>query len=367
MRNFTLDGIRGWAALFVVLFHFVEEPLKNAVETVSDSWFFFYLNGTFFVCVFFVVSGQALSTSFMRSRNVQAIDPLLIKRYVRLTVPIVISCAVVFSIVAAGLDYHQAAAQTLSNQAWLGRFLIGTDQSVLAYTKYALMGVYTSHTPATSPNPFLWTMSIEMVGSLLVFCTCYVWNRLSHPTATVTGVALVLMSLGTFYSLFLAGIAISSVQAGGVFRDIPRKFSPALRLAALIAPFLSLALIHGLREKVIPISIYCLLAVISVISIQYHPHYRKLMTSRLSIYLGKISFPLYVIHFAVLISAASYFWSDAGIRSTLPSGSPGLIMVGIAGSILCIPLASAFLRLEKAITPAVEAVLVGKLLKRPQN
>lgn len=359
MRNLVLDGIRGWAALAVVLFHFIEEPLKGMTSVVTDSWLFFLLDGTFYVCIFFVVSGQALSASFMRTGDIASVDALLLKRYARLTIPIVLSCMLVYILFSMNLTFHKQATEVLHNQMWMGRFMSHTNMDLLAVVKYSLIDVYTKHILATSPNPFLWTMSVEMVGSLLVFCVCYVWGRLKFPLATLIFATVFLLSLGTFYSLFLAGVAISAATLSHDRRACNINFDNSLfRLATLAIPIASLLLIHLLRDVIIPVAVYSALAILSVLSLQHHTAYRRFLTTPFSLFLGRISFPLYAIHFAVLISPAAYLWSQSALSSVLKSDVLGQLSIGLLGAIACIPVAYVFVRIEKFITPKIESAIL---------
>jgi peptidoglycan/LPS O-acetylase OafA/YrhL len=57
-----LDGLRGWAAVVVLLHHvFVDGLPANALMADRSLWAkVFFLNGTLAVCVFFVISGFSI-------------------------------------------------------------------------------------------------------------------------------------------------------------------------------------------------------------------------------------------------------------------------------------------------------------------
>lgn len=62
-----LDGIRGWGALFVVLYHMYIQicPITPGAQSVMKRIFVF--NGMLAVVLFFVVSGYSLSVGFLRT------------------------------------------------------------------------------------------------------------------------------------------------------------------------------------------------------------------------------------------------------------------------------------------------------------
>src|SRR4051812_23978215 len=73
-----LDGVRGWAALSVMLFHVswetfgIVEPAFRNILTAS------LLNGQLDVAIFFVLSGEALSASYWRDGNHRSVTKLAI-------------------------------------------------------------------------------------------------------------------------------------------------------------------------------------------------------------------------------------------------------------------------------------------------
>ena len=68
-----LDGVRGWAAVVVLLYHiFIDGLPANSFMADRALWGkVFFLNGTLAVCVFFVVSGFSLSVRIWRPAMVE--------------------------------------------------------------------------------------------------------------------------------------------------------------------------------------------------------------------------------------------------------------------------------------------------------
>lgn len=363
MRALVLDGIRGWAALFVVLFHFYKELLKGVYPEVESTWWLFFIHGEFYVFIFFVLSGEALSTAFFRTMDPGKLDALLIKRYFRLTVPILFSTLIVYFIIHLGFDYHQAAATTLKSEGWLSRFLTG-DTSFPRLIKFSLIDVYTKHTTQMSFNPFLWTMSVEMVGSLLVFCVCYAWPRLRQPYVLTVAATLALMALGSYYSLFVAGMLIAAFKAQ-IQIDMPRK-NRATVLASLLAPLICLVALQAMHDQTVPIALYCFMSILSVCCAQYNPIYSRFFSSRISLYLGKISFPIYLVHFGVMISITSHMHADAGFADFLPPFWASILVSSI-GIAICLPVAHVFMLMEKAVVPRLEAAILRIAINTPSG
>ena len=72
-----LDGLRGWAAVVVLLHHvFIDGLPANALMADRSLWAkVFFLNGTLAVSVFFVISGFSLSIRYLETGNGQRLGP----------------------------------------------------------------------------------------------------------------------------------------------------------------------------------------------------------------------------------------------------------------------------------------------------
>lgn len=125
-----LDGMRGWAALLVVLHHgilavdfalFTGQPSKSRGH--GDLW----LSGTPFfplaaagnaaVCIFFALSGFVLAHAYSHSRQYWL--TLAVRRYLRLGLPMLAGCLIAWLLLALGLMRNEQAA-LLTHSSWLG-------------------------------------------------------------------------------------------------------------------------------------------------------------------------------------------------------------------------------------------------------
>ena len=298
-----VDGIRGWAALVVLLFHAFGEMLKFAVPAVHHVWFAPFLSGDVAVAIFFILSGDALSSSFFAGGGERAIDRLLVRRYLRLSIPIFMSCLLTYFIMAAGLDFHLEASEILQRQDWLGQFL-QFNQSLIGFLRYSILGVYIAHTRELSYNPFLWTMSIEMVGSMLVFLLCYLWASLKKPHWVCAVLIIWLTALGSFYALFFAGTLLGYLRQQGYLENLLNsKRHQFLASCILIATVCMLIATKGAHK---PIILTLPVAMALVFCFYTQQHFKAFFSNKFSHFLGEISFPLYLVHFQVLISLMSW-------------------------------------------------------------
>jgi peptidoglycan/LPS O-acetylase OafA/YrhL len=307
-----LDGLRGWASLYVLLFHFVGEIFIKIYPAMQSPVWSPFSNGSLAVFVFFILSGDALSSVFFsRNQSTDGVDRLVVKRYFRLSLPIFLSCFLVWAVVRLGLDFHSEAAKVIHREEWLGTFL-QIDTSVFRLIKYSAIDVYTAHTSEKSFNPMLWTMSVEMAGSMLVFLTCYVWKRLRQPVVAVLIGSMSLLCLGSMYSLFLVGMLFAHYRSTGVLDHFAsHPLATYLGLPLAVACFVGSALVNRYWH-VLPVHLF--IAVIFAASIYLNLPIRSALSKPFSKYLGSISFPLYLTHFSVLISILSF-----GVITSKPS------------------------------------------------
>jgi peptidoglycan/LPS O-acetylase OafA/YrhL len=102
----SLDGLRGLAALTVVVFHFfsayVPGLLADQTDTPwwgSDTPLAILFNGDFAVCVFFVLSGFVIANSAAQGRTAFALN--VVRRYFRLAAPVAASTVIGWARLAA--------------------------------------------------------------------------------------------------------------------------------------------------------------------------------------------------------------------------------------------------------------------------
>jgi peptidoglycan/LPS O-acetylase OafA/YrhL len=307
-RAVEIDGVRGWASLIVLLFHAFREMLKFAIPAVDNPVLAPLFASDLAVSVFFVLSGDALSLGFFHACQLGAIDRLVVRRYFRLTIPILMSCFITYVIMKAGFDFHLQAAQILRRQDWLGGFL-DFSPSLYECLKYSLIKVYVAHTTGGSYNPFLWTMSIEITGSMLVFLTCYLWFRLKRGELMCIYLIIGLTALGSFFGLFFAGILFSSWRQRGVFESLLTSRThqyTALLVAALCISIYAFARGLGPTHVVLHRLMIPILSIALVFCVYSQRRLKAFFSSSLSRFLGVISFPVYLLQFQALISLMSW-------------------------------------------------------------
>jgi peptidoglycan/LPS O-acetylase OafA/YrhL len=363
-RAHEIDGVRGWAALSVLLLHVFQEMLGKLLPILHVPWLAPFFAGGLAVNVFFVLSGDALTVSFFsrQAHSTVAIDRLLVRRYTRLVIPIFLSCLMVFLLRIAGLDFHAQATSIIEREDWLGQF-INFDFSLVSLFRYSLIDVFTNHTRVTSYNPFLWTMSVEMIGSMLVFLMCYMWARLRNPNKLLAMLSLFLLLLGCDLGLFFAGMWIGSMRSASFFSRIEEdaSFRSKWRLFAVLGCTGIVAVIVMTAGRVVPRHLDMFMACIFVFSVQCHSGLSGFFRNSISRFLGEISFPLYLVHFPILISFMSWLviiWSE----HTWENSGLVLVCIALATIALCLLTAALFRTVERFVLGRIDSRILKVLV-----
>jgi peptidoglycan/LPS O-acetylase OafA/YrhL len=172
-----LEGLRGIAALQVVLLHFVTGFLPWAAEHAWPPLRLLF-DGHTAVYVFFLISGAVLTPSFARPGRFVV---KCVRRVVRLGLPVAAASVVALVLLLLLPDAHVRAA-ALTGSAWLamdssgamtlGHLLreIGLDSVLLGYREATLFAPWADSLPpmAQSLDAPFWSLHIELYGSLLV-------------------------------------------------------------------------------------------------------------------------------------------------------------------------------------------------------
>jgi peptidoglycan/LPS O-acetylase OafA/YrhL len=328
-----LDGVRGWAAVAVLLDHAAVLLLGYVVPVYQSKPFAPFTDGVLAVHVFFVLSGFALSIGFVRTRDPRLVRALALRRYVRLTIPILAVCVIAYLLMRAGLIASRQASPILRSGDWLGLHY-GFQPSFPAMLKFALFDVYFDYSLETSYNSSLWTMSIELYGSLLVLALLALAGGLGRARIGIyLLVGAVLYATHPEQCAFILGMLLAEASEHPwvrAFRHRPAALIPGLLLAGV-----SLACSLTQRRHYGPdtLPFYALGYVAAPVLCA---RIASLFQTRLSAFLGRISFSLYLVHILVICSLSSWLvlWlTGAGMR--IGPASAIVLTATVAVSLVC--------------------------------
>jgi peptidoglycan/LPS O-acetylase OafA/YrhL len=335
-----LDGLRGVAALQVVLLHYTSAFLPalglrdpNLIHygwerAVIGTPLSIAFAGDTAVFLFFIMSGVALTYAFAGRRL--AVPAQIIRRAVRLGVPMIIS--ILFAALLFKLSPHaSAAAATLSGSSWLVSLgprdvspaailhQIGLEGLLAGFRGWSMLPAWCVAWLGLVPsyegfNPPLWTLHLEFAGSLLVLgltCLRGTASPVIHRTVCILLLACFLTSP---LSLFIAGhlaapwlgrfsngwrqcaIATGSLLLGIYICTSDVFDYPSVLLAALSQPPIGTGVAVNVVQNMAG-------AVLMFAGLAMLPPSQALLERAVMRWLGRISFSLYLTHVPILLTA----------------------------------------------------------------
>lgn len=233
----ALDGLRGIAALAVVLSHcaFAFLPFLHTgnptqlrypwEETVFNSPFYLFYSGGFAVSLFFVLSGFVLARKFLLHGTVSDLRASAQKRYARLGIPVFGSVMLGFVLMSLhGIPI--APTEVPPGFVW-DKYRAVPDlwEALKDGTFGALLFGDTKY------NYVLWTIQLELMGSMLVFgfLALFGKSRWSGIAAVVLVSAMCLRwhNPGTYLAMFIVGAYLNKIPT--------RMLNPGLGVPLLLA------------------------------------------------------------------------------------------------------------------------------------
>jgi peptidoglycan/LPS O-acetylase OafA/YrhL len=301
-RLFFLDGLRGWGALVVLLAHIFGEgfPINDQVTAVLTRMGFF--NAGLAVWIFFVVSGFSLSIGFCRHRNPTILTVISLGRYARLAIPILGAALLLYLFFVLGLVPEP--------EHRLPKFhtFLTTSPTLWGVVRFSLFDVFFAYDSATTLIGPLWTMPFELWGSALVLGTLFVAGRIERRGWLYAVLGLVGYLVNPIYTALIVGLVLAEVHASGILAARQDADSPVYLLIFLTGVLLAGPLPIIGNHPGAQLLVATMLTTASV----FGQPISSFLSGGLSRFLGRISFPLYLIHGPLFLAYGNnaYGWID---------------------------------------------------------
>ncbi|QQS60878.1 MAG: acyltransferase [Candidatus Moraniibacteriota bacterium] len=329
-RLYYLEGLRGIASLVVVVHHFIlafypalffgssfsYHFQKDVEKFMSGSVLSLFYNGNFAVCLFFVLSGFVLSYKFFLEKKYESVRESIVKRYVRLMIPVVFSIFLVFFLMKLSLFFNSQVA-SISGSTWFGDFWSFEENFYDALYAGFIGSFFSDVFPY---NIVLWTISFEFLGSLLVFAFLALFGTMKKRS--IVYIVGMIFFFQTYYLAFILGMLLSDIATSqrGLLEKISRKkwmvggllFSGLFLggfpsdYTATIGTFYenmhdpifknATALYHTIGAFLFIAALLCCKKAQNILSYKYF------------VFFGEISFSFYLLHFIVLGSLTSFIF-----------------------------------------------------------
>jgi len=340
-----LEAVRGLASIAVVFHHFMLAFLYEwhswGPHGLNGTLLGFLFNGEAAVVLFFILSGYVLPGKYFKTGNGYELLAGMLKRIPRLAGPVLISVLLAYGLLQAGLFSCAQLAPLVSNE-WLDScahsavLTTGQGASLLDALWQGSFGTFLFGQHHYNTN--LWTMETEFYGSLVAYAVAFVLvMRHSAITAPLLFIATLLLGivqqspLITNMTCFIAGTYMAYRQSRQPVL-LSGKYVPLF----VIAPLLCFGFLPGLYARnagythLLDTLLYQLGAILLIWGMVTIPQMQKKLEGRLGLVLGKISFPLYLLHTTLILTLCSrivlHFTGPLGYASALGLAFAALIL-----------------------------------------
>ncbi len=327
-----LEGVRGMAAVLVVIHHYLlafypaqaSGNLNHVHVDKLELWYYqspflFLTNGQLFVYIFFILSGHVLSKRFFKEKEISYLASAFIRRLPRLYIPVAFSLIFAFILLKLSLNFNLEASR-VTKSIWLS--VLEGNPSCIVFLK--ILFLQSMFLGDSSYNTVLWSISIELYGSLLVFATLALIYKSKNSFFILALIFLILLIHQKFgYCAFILGIMLNYSEGFnfksfffkritvivlilfglflGGFPHIYYLSTPTIK--GTFYDFLNYSFIIKRDGLINAIGAFCL-----ILAIQQSSKLQSVFSGRILVFLGAISFSIYLLHAVILLSFSSYLF-----------------------------------------------------------
>lgn len=334
-KDRSADGLRGVASLNVAISHFIAAFIPTALyknypwvhpQPSTDETFYNLItsspisilyNGHFAVMLFFVISGYVLTMPYFKYHSIVTLKKRMLARYLRLNIPISVAILLSYLAYHFGL-YSNIEASTLSDSVWLSNYFLDGISITVAIKEAFYSSIIFGDGIFIPP---LWSLGIEFVGSLLLL----LFFILKPKDFLI--IPMIFAFIFIFFVFRGESIYYMAIFAGSLLNLISIKSKHLILIIFVIGlyfgsfqfenslyNFLPSSLIIG-GSEFYDKNLYNVVGAIFITMAVINGFSRSFFESQFILFLGRISFALYLIHFIVLCSLTTYIYIHLPINA----------------------------------------------------
>ena len=323
-----IDGLRGAASLFIIFHHFIMgyypaayegaggvPHLRNGAEAAfSQSLPGFFVTGDLWVSVFCLISGFVIAYQVFHMKDEKQLSRSMLKRYPRLMLPVFALSAIVYVMLHLNLFYN-GPASLLSGSEWLAQFY---QNKTTLYDLFfsSIVDTWVVGMATLYSNAF-WMLADLFAGSFMAYVLAAMGRGMNRKMLYVyIGAALMYLSANSRLADFALGVlAAYIVEQFGESIQSHKKIcavTGVLMLAAALifgaypvghAPDNAYRILNHLPDRLNPVYFYHMLAAFFLImGIWLLKPVGRALSLKPVLFLGKISYSLYLVHIPILYS-----------------------------------------------------------------
>ena len=324
-KLYFLEGLRGLAALIVVFCHlkntfFIHWPeeLLFLLKDKTNSYFISHIihsivnilfDGGLAVYIFWFMSAYVISIKLFTSNDDSYLIKSFIKRYFRLLIPVLASVLFAYIVLSSDLMYNSILAHKQGKgyiDGWLNNFYNFEPNFFLAI-KSGIWDTFFDYDPQKTYNAVLWSIKPELFGSIFCYFIFGIFKESSRRYVFYVPIILGTFALEEYWlTSFMLGFLFCDIDHSdsSVFRDYLNIITSNQVLNIFL--FICLIIIGGKPSFFgfdnLLISSFMVLIILKTEPLQ------RLFESNVLIWLGKISFALYLIHLPIICSLSCYLF-----------------------------------------------------------
>jgi peptidoglycan/LPS O-acetylase OafA/YrhL len=296
-----IDGLKGISTLIVFFSHFVGaftclSFLKN-IPGIN-----LLLDGTTAVHIFIILSGFSICYSLTNNSNLEtAISRIILKRYFRLALPIILPTIFAYIFYICGFCYNQQIGSLLENQ-WLCE-LMPSNISIANFASSLIFGPIRSSliTP-------LWMMHFIFFGTFLIIPICVCANTINkkYRYYFLLIISIIILKYNVYYFSSSVGVLIYFyIKDEYSYSHISKVLGIFSLVILCLSLFMDTSYIHIIRAFAI------ILLVINL------PFFQYLLSLPTLLNLNKIGYQIYLVHAPIICSWSCFFYSKQEVNSTM--------------------------------------------------
>lgn len=369
-----LDGLRGFGAVQVMFLHivsilfpfvFAQDVAKDTFQTAIKIFpIQFFYAGDLAVFIFFLISGYVLSQAYRF--ETKPLISIITSRYSRLALPcfasgiLTLFLASIFGNFVGYGNYNKLfdIMSTLHfvKDMFFNTMLISYGDSSAFYFIPFLNNLVPPTRTAT--NPVLWTIGIEMLGSIIIIILCRFEQKKGKKFSTLLAILFGIFLFKSFYILFILGYLMNRYRF-----PIAKSARDMIYMVSLIAIGLCLSMATFSQQHAFSfvdkiaathfglppqsgvsfqLMIAAILIFIGVLRLNF---LQEILQNRFFQFLGHYSFPIYLVHYPILRYVGLYisrFGSSDAQNTALYSSMASIICI-----MLSFIVASYFVHIDK--------------------
>jgi len=314
-RILWLDGFKGILCLLIFVHHFLllffpaihygeaaPSYLKGFDTYLSQSPLSVIFNGNFMVALFCIISAIVISRSIMDTENREKLAGAVVKRYFRLMMPVLGVGFITFLFSNLGMFTNVSVGEAVNSPWAIQYYRDAISFKDFMSSAFIRTWFYGDNTLSTA----YWMLSELFVGSLVCMLLSVIpWKYPKASCVFYIILAYVYVDRADLMLAFILGTFI-----GWISIYWQKLFNPYLGACALVLGIL----LGGYPSGVVPENFYryidfmsyvdwhILGAAATVFGLFCCKFIQKILCSRIFIWLGKISYSVYLIHILILFS-----------------------------------------------------------------